>query len=74
MPSSDKKPSLIDQAVAAVPSDDGVTAAVLVKDGSVGAEVTARKDIGKKGGWTLAAVARTNDRFAAIVAKWTGKS
>jgi hypothetical protein len=70
---SEKKPSLLDQAVAAVPNEDGVTAAVLVKDGKVGAEVTARKDIGKPGGWTISAVARTNDRFAAMVAKWSGK-
>jgi hypothetical protein len=47
---------------------------VLVKDGAVGAEVSAKVDPGNKGGWTFGAVARVvkgKDKFAAILAKWS---
>jgi hypothetical protein len=61
-------PSILDQAIASIESDEGITAGVVVKDGKAGAEVTATKNIGK--GWMLGAIARTNDKFAALVARW----
>jgi hypothetical protein len=63
-------PSILDQAIASIESDEGITAGVVVKDGKAGAELTANVDVGKKGGWMLGAIARTNDKFAALVARW----
>lgn len=68
------KPSILSQVERVIDAQpEGFAAGVLVQDGTVGAEVSAKKDIGKKGGWVIGAVARTNDRFAALLAKWTPK-
>ena len=58
----------------ALDQPEGITAGVIVKDGKASAELSANVDVGKKGGWRLGAVARAgNERFAAILAKWTPK-
>ena len=69
------KPSILATAETLVDETaiDGLAAGVVVKDGKVGAEVTAKLDVGKPGGWMLGAVARTNDRFVALLAKWQPK-
>jgi hypothetical protein len=55
---------------------DGFRAGVLVQDGQAAAELSAKKDIGKQGGWQLGAVARwkrgQKPEGAAHV-QWTGK-
>jgi hypothetical protein len=71
-----EKPSILSQVEQVIDEQaiDGVTAGVIVKDGAVGAEVSAKVDPGNKGGWTFGAVARVvkgKDRFAAILAKWS---
>lgn len=70
---SEKKPSLLTQAereIATAP--EGISGAVIVKDGKPSAEVSLKHDIGKKGGWTLAGVVRAgNEKFAALLARWT---
>jgi hypothetical protein len=63
--------TLIDEVAA-----DGLAAGVVVQDGKVGAEVTAKRDIGKPGGWTLGAVARFRKgkgADGAAVLRWTPK-
>lgn len=55
-------------------ADEGLAAAVVVKDGKVGAEITARKNVGK--GFELGAVARwTKAKGAegAAAIRWTPK-
>lgn len=74
---SEKPPSILATAETLIDevAVDGLAAGVVVKDGAVGAEVTAKKDIGKPGGWTLGGVARISnkDKLLAILAKWTPK-
>jgi hypothetical protein len=75
--SEQTKPSILtqtEQVIADTP--DGIRAGVLIDGKQAGAEVSAKADVGKPGGWTLGAVARIvngKDKTAALWAKWTGK-
>ena len=68
-------PSLLQQAeTIALDKPDGFAAGVTFNGGTLGAEVSGKKDIGKKGGWELGAVARwTKAKGAdgAAVIRWT---
>lgn len=76
---SDKpKPSILSQSEALIDEQvaDGVGAGVLVTDGQVGAEVSAKADIGKPGGWQLGILARwtqAKGKEAAAAIRWTPK-
>lgn len=73
---SETKPSILSTAEALVDETaiDGLAAGVVVKDGKIGAEIAARKHVGK--GWELGAVARwTKAKGAegAAAVRWTPK-
>jgi hypothetical protein len=69
--------SILAQAEQIVSSQpDGVRGGLILDGKDIGAEVSAKLDVGKPGGWKLATIARVTkgkDKFAAILASWTGK-
>lgn len=72
------KPSILSQTEALIDEHvaSGVGAGVLVADGQVGAEVSAKADIGKPGGWQLGGFARwtkAKGKEAAAAIRWTPK-
>jgi len=69
------RPSILTQAEQAIATaPEGISGGVIVKDGKPSAEVSAKVDIGKKGGWTLGGIVRAgNEKFAALLARWTPK-
>jgi hypothetical protein len=72
-------PSILTQTEALIDEQvsDGIGAGVLVRDGEVGAEVSAKKDIGKPGGWQLGGFARwtkAKGKEAAATIRWTPKA